>query len=334
MSGPLLASVDLGGTKTTVSLCAPEGILARVRQTTTLEGDESVVPIQVDELIGTCAEMMGEGRESVAAVGISSPGPFGKADGCVSLVAPNMCGGLALDRGLIPNQWTAIPLVAELSKLYEHVYAGNDAVTGAAAERRFGAGRGFDDLVYVTWSTGIGTGAYVDGRLIRGKNGNAPHGGHVCLVDGGPQCGCGDEGHLEALASGTAIARDYGKKATAADVLDKYRKGDKKAKEVVEKAARFFAKGLASINAVLDTRLFIIGGGVFLTNQDLLLPIVSKEFQGSFPIMADGVDIVPSELGEFLGEMAGLSLVMPEEWEDDWDNLRPWEGGPEWMVLD
>lgn len=328
-----IAAVDIGATKITVSICSRTGFVKRIYQGIKLEGDELAVPHQVSRMIGKCCDLAGIGTEEIIGVGISSAGPFINLEDHIALVSPNICGGLAPERGVIPNDWKVVPLGKEISRDYRNIAILNDAVSGAVAERTFGAGRGYDDLVYVTWSTGIGTGAYVNGNLLWGKNGNAPHGGHITLVDDGPMCGCGSRGHLEALASGTAIARDYGNGKSCEEVFLAYRHGDERAAEVIDYAVKHFTKGLRSINAVLDTRRIIIGGSVFQYNQDILLPKIIDEFRGHFPVLTDEVEIVSFELGSFLGDVAALSLIMPEEWREDWIRNRPWEHAPETVFL-
>jgi glucokinase len=330
----IIATVDIGATKTTASLCTREGIIIRVYQKTKLEGPEDTIPRQVKELIDACFIRSGLGTEGLKAVGISTAGPFQKLDGYLHLVSPNICGGMAPERGILPNEWKLVPLERVLSDHYDNIVIQNDAVSGVVAESIFGSGKGLDNLLYATWSTGIGTGALVDGRLIKGKNGNAPHGGHVFLVDGGPRCGCGDDGHLEALSSGTAIARDYGGGASTAEVFGSYHKGDEKAIRIINEASRHFARGLASINNILDTEMIIIGGSVFLNNVDVLLPLVKEEFYRSFPTLSREVQIVPTTLGEHLGDLAALSLVIQNDWIDPWKIKRPWERAPETIVLD
>jgi glucokinase len=288
----------------------------------------------VIELIDMCVEKICIVQEDLKAVGVSSCGPFRRVGGAIELVSPNICGSMAPERGVLPNDWDSIPLEGELRKHFKDLKIENDAVAGVVAESIFGVGQGCDNLLYVTWSTGIGTGAIVDGRLIRGKNGNAPHGGHVYLGDAGPTCGCGNVCDLESVASGTSIALDYGGGATTAEVFEAYYKGDPLAKDAVKKAARYFARGLASINSVLDTARIAIGGSVFLNHRDLLLPLIKDEFYRSFPALTKDVIISPTELGEFLGDMAAISLVIPEDWIGEWKRIRPWEKAPETIHLD
>lgn len=333
-NGVYFAAVDIGGTKMTASVANRDGILARVYQPVRLEGDSKTVPGQVKLLAGRACELAGIGQDEIRSLGVSTCGPFKREEGRIALVAPNLCGGIASDRCLLTNDWSLIPLESELFRSFGKLVIENDAVAAAMAERLFGAGAGEDNMVYVTWSTGIGSGAYVDGRLIRGKNGNAPHLGHIYLVDDGPMCGCGNSGDMEALASGTAIGRDYGGGATAEDVFAAYRRGDSRAVEIVERAARYFARGLVSINAVLDTKVFVIGGSVFLNNVDILTSKIEEEFFRSFTALSGGVEFRASGLDSYLGDMAGLSLVMPDEWISEWQDGRQWEHAPGAVVLD
>ena len=330
----IIAAVDIGATKITVSICSIEGILIRVYQRTCLEGDERAIPDQVKRLIEKCFEKINMEASSLSKVGISTAGPFRQSDGMIELVSPNLCGGLASERDLLPNGWISIPLERELKKHYPNLAIENDAISGVVAERTFGAGTGVDDLLYVTWSTGIGTGAFVDGRLIQGKNGNAPHGGHVYVGEEGPVCGCGGICHLEAASSGMAIARDHEGSAGTAEVFEKYKNEDESAAWVIKEAARYFGRGLASINAVLDTKMIVIGGSVFLNNKDLLLPMVKEEFYRSFPALTGDVVFAVSELGDYLGDVAAASLVIPNDWIDIWKVKRPWEDAPDTIHLD
>ncbi|MCL7412397.1 MAG: ROK family protein [ANME-2 cluster archaeon] len=334
MTGSYLAGVDIGGTKIAVSLANTSGISIRVYQNTRLEGTSTIIPEQVDFLLRYACEQRGVQPDTIMAVGVSSCGPFVKEMNRTLLVAPNLCGGLVPDRGIIPNDWTRIPLEAVLSRRWSTLTIENDAVAAAVAERLFGAGGGEDDLVYVTWSTGIGSGAYINGMLIHGKNGNAPHIGHMYLAEDGPRCGCGNFGDMESLVSGLAIARDYGGGLTAEDVFKACQNGDGKAKEIISKAIRNFARGLASINAILDTKVIVIGGSVFINNSEMLLPGIRDEFYRSFPVLSEGVDIRPSGLGSYLGDMAALSLVMPDDWIRKWQDNELWERAPPAIMLD
>lgn len=288
-----IAGVDIGGTKIIVSVANAIGIKSRVYQHTKLKGNNLTIPRQVYTLIQQAAEYAGIQYDEIQSVGISTCSPFIKKGIYKEIVAPNLCGGLSGNTRL-PNNWESIPLEEFLMNLYEKVIVENDCVAAVVAEKLFGAGKHFDNLVYVTWSTGIGAGAYIDGTLIRGKNSNAPHFGHIFISQDGPQCGCGNYGDLEAIASGTAIARDYGVHS-AKEVFDRYRTGDERAIAIIQKAARNFARGLASLNALFDTEYIALGGSV-MNDSDILMPLIKEEFYKSFPVLSKNVIIEKSSI--------------------------------------
>ncbi len=325
MNNEVIAGVDVGGTKISVCLADRRGILLNCLEPTVLEGPADSIPCQIIGMIERLCMAAGMEKGGLKGVGVSSAGPFMLINGLINLVSPNICGALAPERGIIPNDWSAVAIEKVLANALPEVVIRNDAVAGAVAERTLGSAKDADNLVYVTWSTGIGTGAFVDGRLIEGKNGNAPHGGHIFLLEEGPLCGCGNRGDLESLASGTAIARDYGQDVDTAEVFRRYHLGnDDKAKEVIDRAAGLFARGLASINAVLDTKVIVIGGSVFLNNVELLLPKIRDIFYSTFSVLSDNVEIVPSTLASYLPDLASLSLAMDDDWCKNWHSNRPW----------
>ncbi|HUV08237.1 MAG TPA: ROK family protein [Spirochaetia bacterium] len=331
---PVLAAVDIGGTKVTASVARREGILAKVYQPTVRTGDIRALPRQVDYLLGYACERVKVDKTSIKALGISTCSPFKKKNGYLSLLCPNICGGLAKERGILPNDWIEVPLEEELRKHFRKVKIGNDCVTAVAAERIFGAGQGEKNMIYVTWSTGIGAGAYVGGKLLLGKNSNAMHLGHTFISwvdEGQPQCGCGDYGHLEAFAAGPALEREYGEPPVEA--FRKYREGEPRAMAVIGKAVRIFARGLANATSLLDPALIVIGGSV-ARDWDVLEPLIKHEYYSCFPPLTEGVRIVRSALDRFLGDIAALSLVMPKKWIELWKVERPWENPPDTVNLD
>jgi glucokinase len=327
---PYLAAVDIGGTKVTVSVSGPNGILAKVRQPTQLRGDNTALPLQVDTLIGHVCSRAGIQANTVSAVGVSTASPFTRKDNQMVIVAPNICGGLGWSRSAIPNSWTFVPMEEMLLQRYPRVEIGNDCITAVVAENRFGAGIGEENLVYVTWSTGIGAGAIVDGHLVTGKYNNALHLGHTLMrLDDERSMteGWQEAANLESYVAGPAIERAYGGGLTTLEVFNRYREGDSQAREVVSAAAKIFARGLINVATLLDTRLFIIGGSVS-KDWDVLEPLVLEEFSAGNPFFVDGVEFRRSALDRYLGDMAGLSLVMPEDWIQSWQAGKPWESAP------
>lgn len=340
MDRPVLAAVDIGGTKVTASLSNADGILAKVHQETAKTGDNTALPAQVDAMIAAVCRIAGVEKGQISALGVSTCSPFERKEGKLVLVSPNLCGGLSKDRHRLPNRWTEIPLEAELRKHYPELKIGNDCITAVVAERLFGAGIGEDNLLYVTWSTGIGAGAYVDGHLLCGKNANALHLGHTFITteDGhSPACGCGDRGHLEAFVAGPAIARDFaeagGDPIPPAEIFQLYRRGNQTARHIIRRAARIFARGLVNATALLDIRMIVLGGSV-TKDWDVLEPLVLAEFTAAFPPLTRGVTITLSPLNLYLGDIAALSLVMPESWIAVWQAEKPWEKTPKAVKLE
>lgn len=114
MDHPILAAVDIGGTKITASISNRDGILAKVRQLTAKKGENTALPRQVERMVAAVCGKAGIGRDDIAAVGISTCSPFERRGDDLVLVSPNLCGGMARRRNLLPNDWTEIPLEAEL----------------------------------------------------------------------------------------------------------------------------------------------------------------------------------------------------------------------------
>src|SRR5688572_203343 len=187
------ACVDIGGTKVAVSLSPDRAspLSGRRSEPTAKTGDNDAVALQILRLIDEICAEQGIAADSIDRVGVSSAGPFVLRDGCVELAAPNICGGIAGPARGLPNDWRSAPLEAPLRALFQEVRIENDAVGALEAERRWGALQGHDHCAYVTWSTGIGVGLCVDGRVLRGKNGNAGHAGHMYTREAGTLCGCG-----------------------------------------------------------------------------------------------------------------------------------------------
>ncbi|MEO5671192.1 MAG: ROK family protein, partial [Ramlibacter sp.] len=207
------ACIDIGGTKVAVSLNDGKGLdlLARRSEPTAKVGTNDALAMQVMRMVEEACGELGVAPESVARAGVSSCGPFVIRDGMVEVAAPNICGGLAGPERGLPNDWDTALLEAPLQRRFAQVRVENDCIAALEAERRWGALQGFDHCAYVTWSTGIGVGLCVDGRILRGKNGNAGHAGHMFVSDNDDAlCGCGNIGDVEGLVAGNAIARRFG----------------------------------------------------------------------------------------------------------------------------
>jgi glucokinase len=310
------ACVDIGGTKVAVSLAditadpsGPPQLHHRVSEATVQSGPPEALSRQVLRLIDAACAGAGSSRDRVAAVGVSSCGPFVKPQGRIELAAPNICAGLGERSAGQPNDWTRLPLQAPLAAAFARVCIENDCLAALQAERRWGALQGLDHCAYVTWSTGIGTGLCVDGHLLQGKNGNAGHAGHMFVNDDDTAlCGCGNVGDVEALVSGRAIARRFGHDAAA--LMAAARAGDPQSLQQVDELCLVLGRALYNLVVTLDLQRISLGGSVFLRQQDLLLPRLRAQIAGRLTPLTDGFDLVAAGLGDTVADCAAAALVV------------------------
>ncbi len=262
---------DVGGTQIRVALFQDGGTTpVEVQKIRTKDRDQKPEE-RLAELINS---MRPEGSR-LRAVAVALPGYVDPVNGIIYR-APNIPG------------WYRFPIRDYLeTKLGVPVLIGNDANMAALGEWRFGAGVGYHNLVYLTISTGIGAGIIMDDRLILGEHGLAAELGHVTVVPDGPLCGCGQRGHLEAVASGTAIARYVSEKIalgyptslskftnpTAKDVSIAAEQGDELAIRALQRAGTHIGYALADFLHMLNPAIVILGGGVSRAGALLIEPL-------------------------------------------------------------
>ena len=305
-----VACVDIGGTEVAVAIVDARGVQGRLVEPTVKQGDATALAQQVLRMIDASARAARIAPHDLAAVGVAACGPFVLNQGRVELAAPNICGGLAGSARGLPNDWRTAVLEAPLHDAFPGVRVENDGVAALQAERRWGALQGMDHCAYITWSTGIGAGLCVDGRVLRGKNGNAGHAGHMFVVDNADAlCGCGNVGDLEALVAGNALPRRFTQYPDAASILIAAKSGDASAKAIVDEVCRVMGRALYNLIATLDLERISLGGSVFWHHRDYLLPRLQAEIQGKLPALTDGCTLVPAGLGEQVGDYAALALV-------------------------
>ncbi|MGA8514563.1 MAG: ROK family protein, partial [Burkholderiaceae bacterium] len=228
----------------------------------------------------------------------------------LELAAPNICGAIAGPARGLPNAWASAPLEAPLRAAFPQVRIANDCIAALEAERRWGALKGLDHCAYVTWSTGIGMGLCVDGRVLRGKNSNAGHAGHMYVSNHTDAlCGCGNYGDLEALVAGNAIPRRFGQEAAA--LLGAAYAGNAMAIAQVDELCKLMGRALYNLVITLDLQRISLGGSVFWHHQDYLLPRLRAEVTGKLAALTDGCSMVPAGLGLQVGDLAALALIAP-----------------------
>jgi glucokinase len=303
--------VDIGGTKVAVSLSADSAspLIGRRTEPTAKTGNNDAVALQILRLIDEACAEQGVDPNSIDCVGVATAGPFELHGGMVELATPNICGGIAGPARGLPNQWLTAIVEAPLKQRFARVRVENDGVAALEAERRWGALQGLDHCAYVTWSTGVGVGLCVDGRILRGKNGNAGHAGHSFVVDdaSGALCGCGNIGDVEALIAGNSMARRFGQ--SPADLFVAAAAGEAHALSITDALCRVMGRMLYNLIATLDLQRISLGGSVFWHNRDFLLPRLQSEIDGHLPPLTRGVMLVPAGLGDRVGDYAALALL-------------------------
>ena len=251
--------VDVGGTKVAAGLVSPDGTVDDYLVESTPESAADI-PRLIAEIVGRIIPAGG-----VQGVGVGAAG-FVAEDRSTVRFAPNI-------------DWVDMDLGAELQRLLGlQVVVENDANAAAWGEFRFGAGAGVEDLLMVTIGTGVGGGIVQGGRLVRGGSGAAAEVGHLRVVPGGRQCGCGQAGCLEQYASGSALVAEARRRLgddslTGPDVTERAQQGDPAAIELFAEIGAWAGQGIASMAAILDPALVVIGGGVSHAGDLLLDPL-------------------------------------------------------------
>ena len=175
------------------------------------------------------------------------------------------------------------------------------------------AGKPLDHCAYVTWSTGIGMGLCVEGRVLHGKNGNAGHAGHMFVSDNDDAlCGCGNVGDVEGLIAGNAIPRRFGSAgyADAATLFIAAYAGDTRANAIIDDLCRVMGRTLYNLVVTLDLQRISMGGSVFWHHRDFLLPKLRLHVKGKLGALTDSFELVPAGLGDRVGDYAALALVL------------------------
>ncbi|WP_210469808.1 ROK family protein [Sporosarcina sp. 6E9] len=305
-----VVGVDLGGTKIATALHDQKGtVIHRVQyQTTTLKSAEEVINC----LVNSVNEVRGD--YPIAGVGVASPGAVDTEKGLIL-------------KGTNLPEWSNIPLQQEMeSKLKLPVKVVNDANAAAWGEYYAGAGKDSKTMVYVTLSTGIGSGIVLDGKLLLGSNGFAGELGHTVIGQEGAICSCGQVGCWEVLASGTAMARfatvaaaknftlmtelakQDGTPIGAKHLFEANRQGDMIASEVVDKVTDYVALGLKNIVHTFNPDCIVIGGGVSLAGDDLFRPVLKKTRNLVMEPYRETFRIVPALLGDDVGVIGAATL--------------------------
>jgi glucokinase len=321
--GPLAIGIDLGGTQLRAALIDGGGnILNRTAVATAAVAGPDVVIDQLHQVATSVSA--GISRDHLAGIGVSAPGPLDTENG-IALSIPTLAGFVDIPLARILEHQIGLPVLLE-----------NDGIAAALGEWRFGAGRGYANLVYVTVSTGIGGGVVSDGRLLRGRRGMASHIGHMTVVRDGEPCVCGNRGCWEAYGSGTAFAqrakiRAESQSATSlgADgapidgraVFEAAAKGDTLACDLVSEESDVLGVGIANLLHLYSPDIVVIGGGMANGFQFLYPGIAARIKSAAMPPFRD-IPVVRAALGGNSGLIGAAILVFEVRKEPVTTKLR------------
>ena len=281
--------IDIGGTKCAVVRGNENGtILDKIRFQT--EDKENTL----HKLFEAVSQLL---TDDTVSIGVSCGGPLDSKKGVI-LGPPNLPG------------WDCVPVTDMLFREFgRKAYLQNDADACALAEWKFGAGKGSENLIFLTFGTGMGAGLILNGRLYSGARGMAGEIGHVRLYEDGHK-GYGKTGSFEGYCSGGGIAQ-YGL-GTAEELAGRAVKGDSQALEIWKKVGADLGRLLSTLMDVLNPEVIVIGSiyvraGAFL--EESMREMLKRE---TLAVNLESCQVVPAKLGEALGDVAALCVAMQE----------------------
>ena len=312
MKKKYVVGVDLGGTKIYTALVDLEGNIIKEKTVETLanEGEQAVMGRIIDTINYV---IDGTDKDSIRSIGIGSPGPL------------DVKNGIIIQNSNLPFKNFAI--VKTIRETYDlPTYLDNDANVATLGEFMFGAGKGTENMVFITASTGIGGGAVLNGKLFRGATGNALEVGHTIVATEGPRCGCGNVGCAEAFGSGTAIGKrakeavasnvettlkNY-EDVTAKEVFKEAANGDRVAKNILETSLTYLGIAVANTITNFDPEKVVIGGGVVNGGDiviDTIRNVVEERCMAAF---VENCTIEKAVLGGKAGVLGAAALAITE----------------------
>jgi glucokinase len=314
----LILGIDLGGTKILTSVVDTEGkLLSRDHSVTPADKGQPAVVQAILKSADSALRQAGLSPSDVAAIGVAAPGLSNPETG-ILYTSPNLPG------------LKDVPLREMVEREFGRpAFLINDADAAAVGELHFGAGRDARNFIYITVSTGIGGGIIIDRRIYTGSTGTAGELGHMVIADSGPLCNCGNMGCWEALASGTALAKEAqrlidsgadttmlkyagGKveKVTAEIIHQAAVAGDTLAGKLIARTAYYLGVGLANLINIFNPELIVIGGGLSNIGDMLLHPAYQEAERRAFPESYRATRFARAELGRNSGVIGAATFAL------------------------
>jgi len=317
---PILA-LDVGGTKILTAIISNEGQVMAREYCLTLadEGPEAVIN-RIFSAIDHLLNQRGMNLPQLYGISIAAAGAIDSEKGLITS-SPHLPG------------WHDVPFRDIAKEKYKvNTFLINEASAAALGEHQFGVGQGVNNLILLTVGTGIGGGIIINGRLYSGVSGSAGEIGHMVVDVNGPRCSCGNTGCLEALVSGTAVAKEAIKhirqgdrsslteivrgkieNITAEKVSIAAQGGDSLASEVILRAATYLGVGMVNLVNIFNPEMIIIGGGMAKMGELLLNPARQVLRERAFQLPALAVQIVPAQLGDDAGVLGAAVFAFQQE---------------------
>lgn len=298
-----ILGLDIGGTKTSVVI---GDINAKIYEKTTFP-TEADKPFEYS-FKKICERITEETKKyrNIEGISVSIGGPL------------NIKKGIILSPPNLPN-WKDIPLKSLLENRFSlPVYVEHDGNAGALAEFLFGKGKGYKNLVFMTFGTGLGAGIILDGKLYRGTTDTAGEIGHIRLSNSGPVA-YGKKGSWEAFCSGPGLLRIAesiapGRFKTTIEIVNAAKNNDPFALKIVQKSAMYLGKGLAILIDVLNPEIIIIGSMAVRLGDILLKPAIKQAEKESLPLPFSTCKITTPYFGENIGDVASLCALIYEKY--------------------
>ena len=321
-----ILGIDLGGTKVLAAVLDRDGrIIARTRAKTRGWRDDEEVFTTIAQAGHRAMEKAGIDQDQLAAVGIGAPGPIDFDTGYIIETA-----------NLKFKNFPLGPRIAE--EFGRPAIVENDVNAGVYGESKAGAALGARDVLGVFVGTGIGGGLILNGALYRGFSKGAGEVGHIIVEAGGPRCGCGNRGCLEALASRTAITRDIRKaikrgyrgavskalgesdNLSGKELRAAYDSGDELVKRIIHRAAKLIGIGIGSQLNLLGLEMVVLGGGVVEAFGDAFVERIERAARDiAFDINARDTKMIRAALGDDAG-VIGAAMLAREALKQDAEN--------------
>jgi glucokinase len=292
----LRVGIDLGGTNIRVGLINDLGEIH-------IQLHDVTDPYNYESTLSKLVQMVSRVTEGIAidGIGIGAPGPMDSIRGVI--LSPLHLPG-----------WEQVYIVERMKEHFNTVVKlNNDANVAALAEARFGSGKGYESVYFITVSTGIGGGFVLNGRLLNGAQGYAGEIGNMIINPAGVKKVNQNKGSLESYVSGTSISRiateKFGVAISTKEVFILADEGDQVAQTIIDEVIMYLAMGVANLVHTLNPEIFIMGGGVMQNERLMLVPLKEKVKEYLYPALADNLLIVPAALGGNSGVVGAAMLV-------------------------